>query len=184
MRLLGVDFPDAGIDDGSVLLRPAVYADVPAVINACADPSIRRYNSAPASKVEGRAWVDGATDGRPSSRAVRLAIADLLSGSLLGSLGVPVVDLDAQRLEVGYWLVPTARGRGVATKALGLFCAWAFSELSLARIEALPEVENRASQRVLERVGFQREGVLRSFQEVRGRRRDMVMYSLLPEDLP
>ena len=179
----GIDFPPTGISDGVVTLRPVTYADVPAVVDACKDPSIRRFNSAPANELAAREWVDGATDDRPTSHAFRLAIADAMSEELLGSLGVPEADFDTERAEVGYWLVDSARGRGLATKALHLFCSWAFRELPLARLEAIPEVENTQSHRVLERVGFKREGVLRSYQVVHGERRDMVMYSLLPEEL-
>jgi ribosomal-protein-alanine N-acetyltransferase len=174
-----IDFPIDGISDGVVRLRPVGYDDVPEILAACEDPLIRRFNSAPSDESEARTWIDGAIDGRPHARAFRLAIADAASGTFLGSIGVPDFDLDTLRAEVGYWLSPSARGRGLATRALRLFCSWAFRELSLARIEAIPEVENRASQRVLDRVGFKCEGVLRSYQVVHGRRRNMCMYSLL-----
>ena len=183
MHASGIDFPKTGIGDGAVLLRPLTYDDIPAIISACEDAAIRRFNSAPRDEAAARAWVDGSIEERPSLRAFRLAIADSDSGSLLGSLGVPEVDFDAGRAEVGYWLSKPARGRGLATRAVRLFCSWGFSELPLARIEAIPEVENEGSHRVLERVGFKREGVLRSFAVVRGQRRDMVMFSLLPGDL-
>jgi RimJ/RimL family protein N-acetyltransferase len=183
MPVSGIDFPAKGITDGVIALRPVTYGDVPAVVAACTDPSIRRFNSAPATEPEARAWVDGAIDGRPSSRAFRLAIADPESGRLIGSLGVPEVDFDSQRAEVGYWLAPSERGRGLATRALRLFSSWVFEALPVVRLEAIPEVDNTHSQRLLARVGFKREGVLRSYQVVHGERRDMVMYSLLAQDL-
>jgi RimJ/RimL family protein N-acetyltransferase len=71
----------------------------------------------------------------------------------------------------------------VATRALRLVSVWALDELGLQRISLLAEPENVPSQRVAEKAGFRREGVLRSFRELKGARRDYVMYSLLPGDL-
>jgi RimJ/RimL family protein N-acetyltransferase len=64
-----------------------------------------------------------------------------------------------------------------------LVSSWAFSDLRLARLGLLSEPSNLGSQRVAERNGFQREGVLRSFAEIDGRRVDYVSFSLLPSDL-
>ncbi len=58
-------------------------------------------------------------------------------------------DWRAPRAEIGFWLLPEARGRGVATRAVCVFCRWAFAELALARIQASADVDNPASQRVL-----------------------------------
>jgi RimJ/RimL family protein N-acetyltransferase len=85
--------------------------------------------------------------------------------------------------EVGYWVAAPARGRGVATRAVRLLCAWAFAELPLARIQLHTLPGNEASERVAERAGFTREGRLRSFAEMKGRRVDITMFSLLPGEL-
>jgi RimJ/RimL family protein N-acetyltransferase len=76
-----------------------------------------------------------------------------------------------------------ARGRGVATRALVLVARWALGEKRLGRFQLRADVENVASQRVAEKAGFVREGVLRSSLEHKGERRDVIMYSLVPEDL-
>ena len=83
----------------------------------------------------------------------------------------------------GYWVAAPARGRGVATRAIRLLCAFAFAELGAKRVELWIEPVNAASLRVAEAAGFHREGLLRSFMHVGGERRDMLMYSLLPSDL-
>jgi len=93
------------------------------------------------------------------------------------------VDLEQGRAAVGYWLVPQARGRGVATHAVQLIARWAFVELGLARLELTCGPDNQASQRVAQRCGFTREGVLRSHMAFKGARRDTVVFSLLPGDL-
>ena len=78
---------------------------------------------------------------------------------------------------------PAARGRGVATRAVRLIARWAFAELRLARLELTCAPDNDAAQRVAERCGFTREGVLRSHMPFKGGRRDTVVFGLLPGEL-
>lgn len=85
--------------------------------------------------------------------------------------------------EIGYWLIERARGRGLGSRAVDLVARWAVADAQLARVEALVEPENIASQRVPERVGFRREGLLRSYLVFERRRADALIYSLLPSDL-
>ena len=76
-----------------------------------------------------------------------------------------------------------ARGRRLATDGATMLSRWALTRLALASIDCFVDVDNLPSQRVAERAGFQRDGVLRSWQEHRGQRRSMVSYGLLAEDL-
>jgi RimJ/RimL family protein N-acetyltransferase len=72
----------------------------------------------------------------------------------------------------------------VATEALRTLCRWAVNELGVKRLELLTDPNNLASQRVAEKAGFQREGLLRSSLEYRdGKRRDSFIFSALPEEL-
>ncbi len=87
-------------------------------------------------------------------------------------------------MSVGYWLAPEARGRGVATRALRLAVAWAFAERGVELLELLAEPENEPSCRVAERGGFRREGVLRRYLPTPRGRRDVVIFSLLRDELP
>jgi len=99
-------------------------------------------------------------------------------------LGHVFVNLAVEgRATIGYWLLAEARGQGFATRAVRLTAEWALRELPLARLGLFAEPCNEASQRVAKRAGFQREGVLRSWSEIDGRRVDYVSYSLLPSDL-
>ena len=72
----------------------------------------------------------------------------------------------------------------MTTSALRLLCQYAFEELEMERLELMTDPDNHASQRVAEKVGFRREGVLRShLLHPDGRRRDSVLFSLLPGEL-
>jgi RimJ/RimL family protein N-acetyltransferase len=110
------------------------------------------------------------------------AIVDAQTGELLGSIDMGV---NAMRTgHIGYWMAAEARGKGTCTAALRALCRWALDDLALERLELLTDPENVGSQRVAEKVGFRREGVLRSHLLHRdGRRRDSVMFSLLPGEL-
>jgi [ribosomal protein S5]-alanine N-acetyltransferase len=108
-------------------------------------------------------------------------VTDGPSGRLLGGIGLR---LPADGIgEVGYWVRRDARGRGVATRALDLVARWALEEQRLIRVQLTAEPGNVASQRVAEKVGFRREGLLRRYLKIGGERRDGVMFSLLREDL-
>jgi RimJ/RimL family protein N-acetyltransferase len=106
-------------------------------------------------------------------------------GTIVGSVGMRVVDADDDIVEVGYWTAAPARRRGLTTRALVLISRWLLEEVGAARVQLRADVENTASQRVAERAGFAREGILRSsgVNDRLGRRVDYAIYSLLPGEL-
>ena len=75
----------------------------------------------------------------------------------MGYLRIPA-GKNQYRGHIGYWVTPPARGRGICTRALRLLARWALDELELQRLELITDPDNLASQRVAEKVGFQREG--------------------------
>jgi RimJ/RimL family protein N-acetyltransferase len=164
-----------------VTLRRWREDDVPAVATICQDPEIPRWTSVPSpyGEEDARKFVGSVLDG--SFHELTLAIADSSADELLGALGLGLPTPGVG--ELGYWLGAHARGRGVATRAVRLLCAWALDELSLARIQLHTLPGNVASERVAERAGFTHEGLLRSFAELKGRRVDINMFSLLPGEL-
>ncbi|WP_051165604.1 GNAT family N-acetyltransferase [Nocardia testacea] len=97
----------------------------------------------------------------------------------VGSIGLWLRDVDEGRASLGYWVVRSARGHGVAAHALAGLATWALEELHIPRLQLYVEPWNRASIRTAERAGFECEGLLRSWQRVGDRRRDMFMYARL-----
>ena len=83
---------------------------------------------------------------------------------------------------IGYWLLAPARGRGLATRAVRLLSDWALGPCGLDRVEAWVEPDNATSVAVLTRVGFLREGRLRSFLVLGGERTDVEVFSRLRSD--
>ncbi|HEX2128276.1 MAG TPA: GNAT family protein [Solirubrobacterales bacterium] len=182
-RPIGV--PVEGITDGVVRLRLIADADIPAITRACQDPAIQRYTTVPSPYEErhAREWLTAAAAGMSAGTDLALLVVDAGKGDLLGSVGLHSIDPATGRCSAGYWVTEAARGRHVAKRALRLLCRFGFDELDLRRIELWIEPENTGSVGVAESLGFVREGVLRSFMVVGGRRRDMLMYSLLPGDV-
>jgi RimJ/RimL family protein N-acetyltransferase len=84
---------------------------------------------------------------------------------------------------LGYWVRTSAAGRGVATNATRAAARFGFEQLGLRRIEIVAAVDNIPSQRVAEKAGAVREGILRQRLLIRGKSMDAVLFSLVREDL-
>lgn len=177
--------PDPELHDDLIRLRPPVDADVPDITMACQDELTQRFTFVPGPYTEddARWWVATAPEHRAAGEALSLVIADPTSGRYLGSVGLLRPRWEHRAVEIGYAVAPWARGGGRATRAAGLLSRWALRDLRFARVDADIDIENPGSHRVIERAGFQREGVRRSLIEAKGRRWTLVSYSLLPEDL-
>ncbi len=163
--------------DGDLVLRPFTLDDVPAIARACQDPEIQRWIPViprPYTEEDARTFVLADDLGH------QFAITE--SVTLAGSIGMRVNQFRVGH--IGYWCAPEARARGITTRALRLVSRWGLEELGLGRVELITDPDNTASQRVAEKVGFRREGILRShLLHPDGRRRDSVMFSLLPGEL-
>ena len=165
------------LEDDAIVLRPLEEDDAPALASAIGkDSDLDRWTRIPFPYTE-----DDAREFITTTDESAFAILDRTSGELLGGIGARFYDMAI--VEIGYWVKADARGRGVATRALALAARFAFEELGAARVQLTTEPDNLGSQRVAEKAGFTREGVLRSLLDLKGRRRDAVMFSLLPEDL-
>jgi RimJ/RimL family protein N-acetyltransferase len=179
-------FPDPPLHDDTIRLRRWVSADVDAALVATRDPLITRFTRIRADQTveDVRRFYDGQEPAREAGEGLQLAISDVDGDELLGTIALLRCEWPDRRCEIGYWVASWARGRGVATRALNLLAPWSLRTLGLARLTLTADVENVASQRVAERSGFQREGVLRAYEQAHGATRDLVIYSLLPSDLP
>jgi ribosomal-protein-alanine N-acetyltransferase len=104
----------------------------------------------------------------------------LVGGITLGNIRYGV----AQTGQIGYWIGERYAGRGLMLEALGLLTAHAFETLRLHRIEAACIPDNLRSLRLLEKAGFQREGLLRSYLRINGKWQDHYLYALVAGDRP
>ena len=163
----------------SVVLRPWREGDVDAVVHATADPEIPRWTRVPEGNTpENVRWFFA---NQPDGE-LHLAIAEPGTDAVLGSIGLLRPVPEARRAEIGYWVAAAHRGRGVAAEATRLLAARAFAEHGLHRLEIHAHPDNAASRRVAERAGFRFEGVLRGYEELKGRLDDVAMYARLADD--
>ena len=131
---------------------------------------------------DSRSYIRHARTSRNQGLALEYVVEDAHSGRLLGIMSLHRIDWFRRMAGLGYWIRESAWGCGVATEAGAAVLARAFRTGELHRIEAHVALENRASQRVVEKLGFRREGVARQIEYVNGRYLDHVQYSLLRAD--
>jgi RimJ/RimL family protein N-acetyltransferase len=119
----------------------------------------------------GRQWDDG--------REFHFGIFDCPSGALVGGVGLNELKPEHRLANLGYWVRSAWTGRGVATAAARLATQFGFEELLLDRIEILAALGNKGSQRVAQKLGALREGVLRNRLVIHGKAHDAVVFSLI-----
>ncbi len=178
--------PAPPLSSDSLSLRAWTGADVGALVAAFQDPLIDRFIAgvpAPRDDAGARSWLASQEPARKDGSRLELAVVSAESDRVLGSVALSSVERLHARAMVSYWVLPAARGRGVASDAVQLLSEWALGELGLKRLEMFVEPENVASQRVAERCSFVRERLLRSRWVAKGRRRDSVVYALLASEL-
>ena len=172
------------LTDGRLVLRVPDDGDAEAVRIACQDPEIPRWIPVIPQPYTDESARDFITWSRETIErgSYSFVIVDAASAELLGAIGMGVNGL-MKVGHIGYWVAAPARRRGIASSALRLLAGWAL-EQDFGRVELITDPDNVASQRVAEKVGFRREGVMRSHTLHRdGRRRDAVLFSVLPGEL-
>ncbi|GLU91497.1 GNAT family protein [Agromyces sp. NBRC 114283] len=162
-------------------LRPFAEADGDALFSLMSDAEVLRYWDSPP-------WTDRESVGRFFERSrtmaedgsgARVVIEHTESGAFLGWCTFNSWDPDFRSASLGYCLTERAWGHGYATEAAGAVLAWAFGALDLNRVQSETDTRNLASARVLEKLGFRREGTLREDCIVDGVVSDSWVYGLL-----
>jgi [ribosomal protein S5]-alanine N-acetyltransferase len=128
---------------------------------------------------EALAFIERQQSRLSSGEGYSFAISRTDTGAAVGQIGLWLRDITLGRASVGYWIAASARRRGYARAAIQMLSDWALSLPEVHRLELYVEPPNEASWRAAERAGYQREGLLRSWQLVGAERRDMYMYSRL-----
>lgn len=164
-----------------ISLRPLTLADVDSFMVWATDSEVTRFCTWDPyqSKEEGITFINNVVLPHPWFRAI------CLNDGPVGAISVTENKSSGDRCrgELGYVLGSKYWGQGIVTEAVKIAVAAVFRERKeLERVEALVDVDNIGSQRVLEKAGFKREGVLRKYFIIKGRIRDMVMFSFLSTD--
>lgn len=173
--------PDRFEIDEVVVARTLEERDIPVVAPAFRDPGIGGENGMPPFDEDELRRVMRVQIPELRARGVLFpyVIEDSTDGSILGGLTLRHFDPMRGVIEVGYWLFAEARGRGLATRGVRAVAREAFAS-GISRLEANVRIGNDASERVLERAGFTREGVKRRLLRHGAGRADATLFSLLP----
>lgn len=167
-----------------VVLRPLTLADVPRIVQACADDRTAHWLGTlpvPYTEADAREWLALVSEWLATGARVTWAVADPASDALLGAINlfglVPGVEG-----EIGYWTHPDARGTGLTSEAARLVTAHGFEAFELAVVRGVAAVENVASRRVLESVGMRLAGVERLGTRIRTGPVDAARYDVLRDE--
>lgn len=176
------------LSDGSILIRTFRADDVDAVFEAVRESMGELSVWMPwchpdYTREETATFINSRPDDWKADVAYTFAITDAHTGAFLGSVGLNYILRPYQMGNLGYWVRTSATGRGAASAASRLIARFGFRELGLQRLEIIAAVENYPSQRVAEKTGAVREGVLRKRLLYKGQPHDAVLYSLVAEDL-
>jgi RimJ/RimL family protein N-acetyltransferase len=175
-----LSMPPGGLRAGEVELRFPTLGDVDSILPAFTDPELREAGNLPAF---GREELIASLEDLPGlaeqGRLLALAAVHADTGEVVGGGTIHHLDVERRIVEIGYFVLPAARRRGYATTIARMLAEHAFS-LGIERVAAYVNVGNTASERVLEKAGFTREGVVRSMPKPDGRRIDKTLFSLLP----
>lgn len=156
-------------------LRSFSLADLHLVEEASSDSFIPTITTVPDvySPAEGAAFIERQLSRRLGGEGWSLAIHDDVVDRSIGQIGLWVGSLAKGRAEIGYWVVPSARGTGVAGRAVEALSDWAFANLDVSRLSLFIEPWNVASIRTAEAAGYEREGLLKNWERVDGVPKDM-----------
>ena len=167
----------------TIRLVPLALEHLAALREIMRDAEVLRFTRTPDPMPQDwlRQWFDR-YDGHDRIAFAVIADDEAEGDELVGYAVTGPVDREALEVELGYAIAPGARGRGVATQTLRLLTRWAFEE-GMVRVTALISVQNPASARVAEKVGYAFEGVLRSRHHIGDQRVDLQSWSILPGEL-
>ncbi|MFD0783819.1 GNAT family N-acetyltransferase [Micromonospora azadirachtae] len=165
-----------------LLLRPWEAADVPIFLAAYRDPEIQRWHTRrPASEEQVRDWFDRYHQDWAQEKGAHWAVTRG-GGEVLGRIAMRGIDLDDGVAECAYWVLPAARGAGVASGALTAVSGWALGAAGFHRLELDHSNRNLASCRVAVKSGFLLEGIKRSDAVHSDGRHDMHLHARIRGD--
>ena len=154
--------------------------DAPGLFAAASDPEVTRWFSGDRTRQDqARAYLERLPAEREQGTQLDLVIEHVATSEAIGIVGFSEIARRDRRATIGTWLGRAWWGTGANREAKALMCHLGFALLGLERIGSYTNVEHARSQRALERLGFEREGILRAFHRHGERTLDVVVFSLL-----
>ncbi|WP_033825925.1 GNAT family N-acetyltransferase [Kitasatospora sp. MBT63] len=198
---MAASFPETAISTDRLLLRPPTDADAPSLVSMMADEQVYAWTAVPQPFTETHAleWIrTHAPACRADGRGICFTVIEHLTQRVVGRVELRGTDWRLRSTEITGVTAPWARGEGYAPEAVLGVAQWLFEDRGFHRLELRTAAGNTAGQQVAQKTGCISEGVLRSAWIVRddwtpgergrtapaaGTRSDLIVWSLLPEDL-
>ena len=173
------------LETADLIIRPPAEEDAPEAYELLNDPDVKRWNpgrDCPDLETA-EAWCRDGADWSDGTHATWNAI-DRTTLRMVGNVSLFAIDTDDRVAKIGYRVLPSARGRGVARQMVDAVTRWAFESRGLMRVQLEHSVRNLMSCRVAEATGFAYEGTARSAYAVPGSdaRDDCHLHGRLPGD--
>ena len=162
-----------------VVLRPITAADIEPWFRYLSQPEVYEHTSWNVQEAEELSHYAWKPEEFTSSSLLRFAVALRSNNELVGTAGFHTVSPQNETAEIAYDIAPPYWRKGIGSAVCSALVNWAHSAASIARVQATVLESNTRSVAVLERCGFQREGLLRSYRMVRGKRGNFYMYAHL-----
>ena len=174
------------LETENLVLRPIGPEDARDLLAIFGDPRVMRYWSSPAFEglEDARRLIEEIAWGLEDCDLLECGVTVRGRDRVVGTCTLHRIDREHKRAEIGYSLAREAWGRGLMTEALSALIRHAFRDLDLHRLEADVDPRNDPSIRLLERLGFRREGLLRERYRVNGEVQDSLMFGLLRREAP
>jgi RimJ/RimL family protein N-acetyltransferase len=172
---------------GLVTLRKPELKDTQAVFDGCQDPLIPRFTaiSANYSMAHALDYVQRVDASLRTQRELPLVI-EYGNGDdrkFAGTISFHSISVKNSVGEIGYWMSESMRGKSIATTAVRMLTDYGFATIGFKRVEAMVDIENIASTKLLASAGYQREGLLRKkISRDDGRQVDMYLFAAIPEE--
>ncbi|MFE6780451.1 GNAT family N-acetyltransferase [Streptomyces sp. NPDC057702] len=188
-------FPDVSISTDRLELRPLERADVLPLTEMMNDEHIVAWTTVahPYTPEQARDWITRRAPGeRAQGRGIVFGVSEFLTQRLVGVVTLFHTDWRTLSTEIAYVTAPWARGEGYASESVLAVADWLFRAQKFERLELRTAADNTAAQQVAQKIGCISEGVLRNAWIARSRtedggladiRTDLIVWSLLPEDL-
>jgi ribosomal-protein-alanine N-acetyltransferase len=162
------------------IVRPIEDGDAPAWASYACLPEVKEFTSSTVASVEDvQAVIARILAGEPNS-PIHFALVSEPGSSLVATVGFHTISPLNGTAEITYDVAPSHWGRGIATAACRAATCWAFQAKGWHRVQATTVLPHVRSQRVLERCGYRKEGLVRNYRVVRGRPADYWLYSAIP----
>lgn len=167
-----------------VVLRWLQPEDAPVLFRIYSDAEALKYWSSPpmTSQAQAEGLIESIGRSFEEGTLFEWGVVQRAGGRLIGTVTLASIDRKNKRAEIGFMLDRAMWRQGFMSEALGATLDYAFGPMDLARMEADVDPANEASLRLLERLGFQREGYLRERWRVGGGVQDTVLLGLLRRD--